>query len=78
MDDAASDPKTAVAFADTLLQLLDSLTDPVIPASLHAKCTQITSRDEAFEVFIFPTLRFDAHAPSIHRYSMSSLLSMST
>ncbi|KAM5546090.1 hypothetical protein V8D89_000216 [Ganoderma adspersum] len=50
VDDAAADPKTAVAFADTLLQLLDSLTDPVIPASLHAKCTQITSRDEAFEI----------------------------
>ncbi|KAI1792704.1 DNase I-like protein [Ganoderma leucocontextum] len=50
VDAAAADPKTAVAFAETLLQLLDSLTDPVIPSSLHAKCTQITSRDEAFEI----------------------------
>ncbi|PIL28841.1 hypothetical protein GSI_08887 [Ganoderma sinense ZZ0214-1] len=50
VDNVATDPETAIAFADTLLQLLDSLTDPVIPASLHAKCTQITSRDEAFEI----------------------------
>ncbi|TBU57913.1 DNase I-like protein [Dichomitus squalens] len=45
-----NDSKTTLAFADTLLRLLESLTDPVIPSSLHAKCAQITSRDEAFEI----------------------------
>ncbi|KAH9925009.1 DNase I-like protein [Epithele typhae] len=44
------DPATARAFADALLQLLDSLTEPVIPASLHARCAQMAGRDEAFEV----------------------------
>jgi phosphatidylinositol-bisphosphatase len=44
------DPRLALAFAQTLLQLLDSLPEPVIPISLHARCAQATSRDEAFEV----------------------------
>ena len=80
VDNVATDPKTAIAFADTLLQLLDSLTDPVIPPSLHAKCTQITSRDEAFEVHIFPNLkiRYSRTFDLYLRYSMSSLWSMST
>lgn len=33
-----------------LLELLDSLPEPVVPASLHLQCTLMTSRDEAFEV----------------------------
>ncbi len=45
-----SDPTVALAFADTLLQLLGSFVEPVIPTSLHAKCAEMTSRDEAFEV----------------------------
>jgi len=44
------DPSIVLAFGDTLLQLLSSLTEPVVPASLHAKCAQMTSRDEAFEL----------------------------
>jgi hypothetical protein len=40
----------ALAFAQTLLQFLDSLPEPLIPVSLHARCAQIKSRDEAFEV----------------------------
>ena len=51
---AEDDPEAARAFADTLLQLLASLTEPVIPASLHEKCAQIASRDEAFEVRCVP------------------------
>ncbi|KIM82825.1 hypothetical protein PILCRDRAFT_457561 [Piloderma croceum F 1598] len=43
------DPRLALAVAQTLLQLLDSLPEPVIPVSLYARCAQVTSRDEAFE-----------------------------
>ncbi|KAG1867495.1 Endonuclease/exonuclease/phosphatase [Suillus tomentosus] len=42
-------PLTA-AIVSTLIQLLDSLVDPVVPPYLHARCLQMTSRDEAFEV----------------------------
>jgi len=45
-----NDPRLALAFAQALLQLLDSLSEPIIPVSLHARCAQITSRDEAFEL----------------------------
>ncbi|KAF9453377.1 DNase I-like protein [Macrolepiota fuliginosa MF-IS2] len=38
------------AFAYTLLRLLDSLIEPIIPALLHPRCVQMTSRDEAFEL----------------------------
>lgn len=38
------------AIASVLVQLLDSLVDPVVPPSLHARCLQMTSRDEAFEL----------------------------
>ncbi|KAG2159338.1 DNase I-like protein [Suillus bovinus] len=40
----------ATAVASTLVQLLDSLVDPVVPPYLHARCLQMTSRDEAFEL----------------------------
>lgn len=50
VDGPKSDPKTALAFADALLQLLASFVEPVIPTALHAKCAEMTSRDEAFEV----------------------------
>jgi len=40
----------ASAITRTLIQLLDSLVVPVVPAYLHAKCLQMTSRDEAFEL----------------------------
>lgn len=42
-------PLTA-AIVFTLVQLLDSLVDPVVPPYLHARCLQMTSRDEAFEL----------------------------
>ncbi|KAL1692679.1 hypothetical protein GGG16DRAFT_50999 [Schizophyllum commune] len=38
------------AFASTLLSLLASLTEPVVPYALHARCASVASRDEAFEV----------------------------
>ncbi|KAG2040787.1 Endonuclease/exonuclease/phosphatase [Suillus americanus] len=40
----------ATAIASTLVQLLDSLVDPVVPPYLHTRCLQMTSRDEAFEL----------------------------
>ncbi|KAG2134783.1 DNase I-like protein [Suillus clintonianus] len=40
----------ATAITSTLVQLLDSLVDPVVPPYLHARCLQMTSRDEAFEL----------------------------
>ncbi|KAG1888407.1 DNase I-like protein [Suillus subluteus] len=40
----------AAAIAYILVQLLDSLVDPVVPPYLHARCLQMTSRDEAFEL----------------------------
>ncbi|THH21414.1 hypothetical protein EW146_g123 [Bondarzewia mesenterica] len=40
----------AHAVATVLLALLDSLPEPVIPFSLHARCAEVSSRDEAFEV----------------------------
>ncbi|KAI0649769.1 hypothetical protein C8Q79DRAFT_346447 [Trametes meyenii] len=43
-------PQVALAFADALLQFLASLIEPVIPTSLHIRCTETKSRDEAFEV----------------------------
>ncbi|KAI5833874.1 DNase I-like protein [Schizophyllum commune Tattone D] len=38
------------AFASTLLSFLASLTEPVVPYALHARCASVASRDEAFEV----------------------------
>lgn len=59
--DSASTPTTAsndtqhpspdhlpAAFASALLQLLASLTEPVVPYALYTRCTQMMSRDEAF------------------------------
>ncbi|KAG1872995.1 hypothetical protein DFJ58DRAFT_407971 [Suillus subalutaceus] len=40
----------ATTIASILVQLLDSLVDPVVPPYLHARCLQMTSRDEAFEL----------------------------
>ncbi|KAG2754311.1 DNase I-like protein [Suillus brevipes Sb2] len=40
----------ATAITSTLVQLLDSLVDPVVPPYLHVRCLQMTSRDEAFEL----------------------------
>ncbi|KAF5365199.1 hypothetical protein D9758_005326 [Tetrapyrgos nigripes] len=43
------DSTVLVAFGETLRQLLDSLTECLIPVSLHAQCVSATDRDEAFE-----------------------------
>ncbi|OBZ76964.1 Inositol polyphosphate 5-phosphatase OCRL-1 [Grifola frondosa] len=52
-----TEPRVAWAVADTLVRLLESLSEPVVPASLHARCIQMTSRDEAFELLdAFPTI----------------------
>ncbi|EEB91796.1 hypothetical protein MPER_09788 [Moniliophthora perniciosa FA553] len=44
------DDATLVAFGETLLQLLASLPEGVIPTALHSQCAQATNRDEAFEI----------------------------
>ncbi|THV02214.1 DNase I-like protein [Dendrothele bispora CBS 962.96] len=46
----AKDSTVLVAFGETLLQLLDSLTECIVSTSLHAQCVSPVSRDEAFEV----------------------------
>lgn len=49
--DSFNSPQTlSRAFAFTLLSLLASLTEPVVPYALHARCASVASRDEAFEV----------------------------
>ena len=40
----------ARACATTLLRLLDTLTEPVVPIALHARCVAAASRDEAYAV----------------------------
>ncbi|TFK75551.1 DNase I-like protein [Pluteus cervinus] len=40
----------AIAFGATILQFLKAMPDPVIPASLHTQCAQVTNRDDAFEL----------------------------
>lgn len=49
-DHVHSKQDVAWAFGDALLQLLDALPEPLLPTSLHPRCTEVTSRDEAFEV----------------------------
>ncbi|KAJ7111389.1 Endonuclease/exonuclease/phosphatase [Mycena epipterygia] len=50
------DDKAPVAFGETLLRLLDSLTEPIVPTELHTRCVDMTSRDEAFEMLdAFPS-----------------------
>ncbi|KAJ7766342.1 DNase I-like protein [Mycena maculata] len=44
------DDRIPLAFGETLLQLLDSLTEPIVPSELHARCVEMTNRDEAFEL----------------------------
>ncbi|KAF9531074.1 Endonuclease/exonuclease/phosphatase [Crepidotus variabilis] len=45
-----SDTQTRLAFASTLLRLLNSLPEAVIPSHLHPRCLEMSNRDEAFEV----------------------------
>jgi hypothetical protein len=47
---STDDPMIVVAFGSTLLQLLNSLVEPIVPSTLHSRCAQVSSRDEAFEV----------------------------
>ncbi|KAJ7023466.1 DNase I-like protein [Mycena alexandri] len=46
-----------IAFGETLLRLLDSLPEPLVPVALHARCAEMASRDEAFEMLdAFPAV----------------------
>lgn len=49
-DHVHSKQDVAWAFGDALLQLLDALPEPLLPTSLHPRCAEVTSRDEAFEL----------------------------
>ncbi|KAJ7059109.1 DNase I-like protein, partial [Mycena amicta] len=49
--------KLPVAFGETLLRLLDSFPEPLVPPELQPQCVLMTSRDEAFEML-------DAFAPA--------------
>lgn len=42
--------KIACGFAATLVQFLEALPEPLIPPSLHQRCSEVTSKDEAFGV----------------------------
>ncbi|KAJ6552223.1 DNase I-like protein [Mycena vulgaris] len=44
------DESVPIAFGETLLRLLGSLTEPIVPVELHPQCMEMTSRDEAFEM----------------------------
>ncbi|KAJ6493027.1 DNase I-like protein [Mycena sanguinolenta] len=49
------DDKAAIAFGETLFQLLDSLPEPLIPVEFHARCCEVADRGEAFEMLeVFP------------------------
>ncbi|KAJ8488584.1 hypothetical protein ONZ51_g3464 [Trametes cubensis] len=50
LDESEGKGKVALAVADTLAQLLDSLVEPVVPTALHGRCAEMSSRDEAFEL----------------------------
>ncbi|KAJ7206536.1 DNase I-like protein [Mycena pura] len=45
-----TDEKVPVAFGETLLRLLDSLPEPLVPVDLQQQCVEMTSRDEVFEM----------------------------
>jgi hypothetical protein len=47
---STDDPMIVIAFGSALLQLLNSLVEPIVPSTLHSRCAQAASRDEAFEV----------------------------
>lgn len=47
-----SDVPIRLAFADTLLRFLNSLTEAVVPAAVHSRCRHAIDRDEAFEVML--------------------------
>ncbi|KAJ3554943.1 hypothetical protein NM688_g2841 [Phlebia brevispora] len=40
----------SLSVAQALLELLDSLPEPVVPCAVHAACMRVSNRDEAFEL----------------------------
>lgn len=58
-------PETALAAGDTFIRLLKLLPEPIIPANLVARCTEVTNKDDAFQVrscacmLFIPILRFN-------------------
>ncbi len=44
------DRSVSIAFGDTLVLLLNSLPEFIVPRDLHGRCLAAASRDDAFEV----------------------------
>ena len=66
-----------VAVVATLVAFLDSLVQPVVPPSLHAKCLQVRDTEAAFEVCLCLVLINRAANGSSPSYWASSLASPS-
>ncbi|KAI0725443.1 DNase I-like protein [Fomitopsis betulina] len=47
---AEKEAETALAFGDVLIRFLGLLPDPIIPASLVARCAEVTNKDDAFQI----------------------------
>ncbi|KAF9045408.1 DNase I-like protein [Panaeolus papilionaceus] len=45
-----TDPSIARSFATALVEFLNALPEPLIPANLHSRSLEMTNRDEAFEL----------------------------
>lgn len=63
-DESLDQAAYAHAVAHTLIALLDSLPEPIIPFSLHTRCAAVNDREEALEV------RLRRHT---HRHTMRIL-----
>ncbi|KAF8419843.1 hypothetical protein L210DRAFT_3655078 [Boletus edulis BED1] len=56
-------------FSSTLVALLDSLIEPVVPAPLHTRCLQARDKDEAFEMLnAFPHVNINVGGPPHGRF----------
>lgn len=80
-DHVHSKQDVAWAFGDALLQLLDALPEPLLPTSLHPRCAEVTSRDEAFELLNeLPSVALNVwiSVTAVLHYIMQQSLSAST
>ncbi|PPR03410.1 hypothetical protein CVT24_012705 [Panaeolus cyanescens] len=48
--DNPNDSSIARSFATALVEFLNALPEPLIPATLHSRCLEMSNRDEAFEL----------------------------
>ena len=45
-----SEKETSLAVGDAFIRLLELLPEPIIPVSLVARCTEVSNKDDAFQV----------------------------